>query len=655
VDTYRNEIDAIRGAQQSSKLEYNKREQELHGELQLLKQSKQLLQQEVESLKQSLEMQKRAAELSVAESNKYKQEVSDLRIERERQRKEFAFMESSRADSQLQSLRRELEQTMSDWQSAEKEKSAKDEGMWRLQKDLEREKEKSSLLKTQIGLLDERLRISSQELGVYRSLDVYHSSLNSELLLLRTANTIKSSSPSPPSKVRPPTSTGQHTGAHPSTSMPYPDKIAGGSYSMNGHELSDPLSMSQMMTSSSTTLSGRDSLGQASHSDISERQPQFTNRYIPPPQPRFSAEELSSDGGSDSDARMHRSVAPSAPYSTINHAEPERNPYPEINNDSKLSTSALNWQDHKVANSAESMNGQPRNHVSGRPETEVYSSSLSLSQLRRESKVDVTPTVSTHLGGFVDGASRASVYSHNAQVNPRADAETYLGNERSETEAMRGSVLTTRDLTSTNSISRSSVYNQAAPANPVNAKTANDSYLGSERFEKEAKRGSLLTMRDSAELRSQLHGARRASVVNNDGPPSPREKSPAVVRRDSANFAGSTIHKTNQLLFNNASHGSETSGNNSSTREDRDQLRQQKIREQLNSTSSHVDRNVPRNTVTSNGKHDPPAPQKLSTSVNGSAQPAASQAHAVDKGSSAYRPLKADFDKARRLLAKSGF
>ena len=49
-----------------------------------------------------------------------------------------------------------------------------------------KEREKASLLKTQVGLLDERLRVAYQELSVYRSLDVYHSSLQSELQSMRT-------------------------------------------------------------------------------------------------------------------------------------------------------------------------------------------------------------------------------------------------------------------------------------------------------------------------------------------------------------------------------------------------------------------------------------------------------------------------------------
>jgi hypothetical protein len=528
LDTYRAEMDAIRSAQQAAKVEVTRREQEMAGELQLLKQSKQLLQQEVEALKQSLELQKRGAENAVSDCNRLKLEVSELRIEKERQRKEFSLMENSRADAQLQGLRRELEQTMSEWQIAEKEKTAKDEGMWRVQKELEREREKSSLLKTQIGLLDERLRVSSQELGVYRSLDVYHSSLNSELLLLRSSN--KSRSPSPSSRT-------------------------------NGDRSQNPL------------YSG-------------------ANGYVKSPERNRSTVSLSDR--SDSGVKLTLSQMGTTASSGRDFDRPSTLAYDDLSSDGEFKDE-LNG---KVGRTYDSklLNGSAISSING------LSSRMSLF---RSDPVDRSAGLSQYNAPSVKG-----------------DAPTF-----------------------------------GAP-NSSPDKSAH-----------EARRNSLLAMRSSAEVQPQVVGTRRPSVAA-------ARSSVYLETKDSLPVGSSTaasVSGANRALFSSLD-DSYSSDNARSQRQDRDLLRQQKIREQLSSagsvgnartggvamtpTSSMQATGVGRNAPNSVG-------QRMSISSLASTTPASaisaskpmstsgSSAGGNDKAG-AYKPLKADFDKARRLLAKSG-
>ena len=186
AEGYRKEMESLRVSVAASKSDFASREQELTGELQIIKQTKFLLVQEVESLKQKLDVQRRNLESCQADCSRGQHEIQEMRLEKERIRKELALQENSRADAQLHNLRRELEQTVGDWQLAEREKAAKDEGLMKVQRELSKEREKASLLKTQVALLDERLRVAYQELSVFRSLDVYHSTLHSELLHQRT-------------------------------------------------------------------------------------------------------------------------------------------------------------------------------------------------------------------------------------------------------------------------------------------------------------------------------------------------------------------------------------------------------------------------------------------------------------------------------------
>lgn len=176
-----NELDILRASLNASRNAQERRESESTAEIQMLRQSKQLLKQEVDSLKQTLHMKGECISANSEDLERLRREIQDLKLDRDRQKKEIALFESNRAELQLQSLRRDLESTVSDWKHAEQEKVAREEKIGQIQKEMSKEKEKSSLLRTQVSLLEERVRIANQELAVYRSLDVYHTSMQSEL------------------------------------------------------------------------------------------------------------------------------------------------------------------------------------------------------------------------------------------------------------------------------------------------------------------------------------------------------------------------------------------------------------------------------------------------------------------------------------------
>jgi hypothetical protein len=156
-------------------------EQDLKAEVHVLRESKNVIQKQLDSARGSLQLQKKVNDDAVNELHRLRQECEELRAQNEKHKRDHAVQDNHFAELQLQSLKTELGQTVSDFRNAEKERGYK-EGLIRgLQMDLAKEKERSSLLKTQVSLLEERLRVSNQELSVYRSLDVYHSSMQSEL------------------------------------------------------------------------------------------------------------------------------------------------------------------------------------------------------------------------------------------------------------------------------------------------------------------------------------------------------------------------------------------------------------------------------------------------------------------------------------------
>lgn len=159
-------------------LQSNKKQQQ---DLDNMKHQQELLNQEISNLKA-----KYSSSLNL--SNQLQSELSQLNLqnetllqERDMVKRELAQLETQKAESQLNQLKREMEQTARDYEDYEKEKSIKDKMIQQLQLEMSKEKEKNVLFKMQISMLEERVKVLSQELSVYKSIDVYHSSMQIEL------------------------------------------------------------------------------------------------------------------------------------------------------------------------------------------------------------------------------------------------------------------------------------------------------------------------------------------------------------------------------------------------------------------------------------------------------------------------------------------
>lgn len=144
------------------------REEDARMELQLCLQQSATMQIDLDSARQSLAAQRSAFEMTLRETHDLRTEVETLRNELEFSRKDATMLETSRVEAQLQSLRGELSQTVEDWKRAESEKKDKNKIISSLQGDLIREREKSSVLKSEVAFLTDKLaqsRTQNHETG----------------------------------------------------------------------------------------------------------------------------------------------------------------------------------------------------------------------------------------------------------------------------------------------------------------------------------------------------------------------------------------------------------------------------------------------------------------------------------------------------------
>ena len=157
------------------------KESYLTAELNSLNQTKAILTKELESAQNTTH----ALRISLDDANVtidgLRVNLGDTRRERDTLTKSVGERERSRAEQQLSSLRADLSATVTSWKNAEEMRLEKDKAMHNIRQEIAREKERSGLLKSQVNLLENRLRTCLQELGVYRTLDVYQSGLNSEM------------------------------------------------------------------------------------------------------------------------------------------------------------------------------------------------------------------------------------------------------------------------------------------------------------------------------------------------------------------------------------------------------------------------------------------------------------------------------------------
>ena len=155
-------------------------------EVSRLRQTKDTLQRELDAAEKTVKLHKTSLQEAYTDMERLRREISDLKAEREFFRRDISLQESSRAELQIQELRKELSSSMVDWNKVQEESAARDEEIATLTSSWQREKEKVTLLTTQISLLEDRLNVAMQELAVFRSLDIHKTSMSLELSRYRS-------------------------------------------------------------------------------------------------------------------------------------------------------------------------------------------------------------------------------------------------------------------------------------------------------------------------------------------------------------------------------------------------------------------------------------------------------------------------------------
>lgn len=181
-DAVRRELEQLKAQSFSAGQDQHGRIVDLERLLESRQVEKEMLQSEVASLKEKLTVQKASVdhlqqELLVARRN---YDEAHLQVERYRVESENSARHAQH--SQIVSLQEELRRTMQEWSALEVEQTAKDSLIEQLRVDYGREKERAMLLKMQLSVMEEKLQVVTQELQVYRGIDVYHAARQAELL-----------------------------------------------------------------------------------------------------------------------------------------------------------------------------------------------------------------------------------------------------------------------------------------------------------------------------------------------------------------------------------------------------------------------------------------------------------------------------------------
>ncbi|RYH28528.1 hypothetical protein EON65_11860 [archaeon] len=232
-----------------------------------------------------------------------KKEKDQLRVQLEEEGRH-------KVEVQLAELKKDLAQSVTEWDDFEKEKMVKDGLIKQLQVDYTRERERSHMLQRQCSVFEEKCKVLTQELSVYRSIDVYHSTLNAELKAYKEKSGLeKSASSAYMSTSLPYTRSYTFTNTHAQSRAPIqvhalfnsqpigrPKTPAGSGYKTTSKER-------PLVPSPGLGLS-RSGVGYVEELDVSSPMPLNARR--------LSLEEMEGEGedvsGSEQDAQIRRSV-----------------------------------------------------------------------------------------------------------------------------------------------------------------------------------------------------------------------------------------------------------------------------------------------------------------------------------------------------------
>lgn len=120
--------------------------------------------------------------------------IDDMKEENDYSRNDDMLHQSTITESRIQELRHDLESTLEDWQRSESDRARKEASNQQLEHDLFKEKEKSCALKSTLVAVEDRLRTCTKELDMYKSLDIYRISMETELKGFRETRDVEKSS-----------------------------------------------------------------------------------------------------------------------------------------------------------------------------------------------------------------------------------------------------------------------------------------------------------------------------------------------------------------------------------------------------------------------------------------------------------------------------
>jgi hypothetical protein len=189
------DYDSVSAKYNQLQLLLQQKESAFQKEVEVLKQHRELSSSELMNVQQTLFIKEKTIEELNKQFTELRKTHEEMISQKELIQQELISMENRKNNEKLHELKNELSSTLLEFQEIEKEKQLKQNIILTLTTNLEKEKEKNVLMSMQLNLLEEKIKVLSTELSVFRGLDVYHTSMQQELDYYKQSNLMKSTGP----------------------------------------------------------------------------------------------------------------------------------------------------------------------------------------------------------------------------------------------------------------------------------------------------------------------------------------------------------------------------------------------------------------------------------------------------------------------------
>jgi hypothetical protein len=189
------DYDSVSAKYNQLQLLLQQKEAAFQKEVEVLKQHRELSSSELMNVQQTLFIKDKTIEELNKQFTELRKTHEEMISQKELIQQELISMENRKNNEKLHELKNELSSTLLEFQEIEKEKQLKQNIILTLTTNLEKEKEKNVLMSMQLNLLEEKIKVLSTELSVFRGLDVYHTSMQQELDYYKQSNLMKSTGP----------------------------------------------------------------------------------------------------------------------------------------------------------------------------------------------------------------------------------------------------------------------------------------------------------------------------------------------------------------------------------------------------------------------------------------------------------------------------